>query len=98
MSDERDRKYGSDPEALAWARERIEKALARVEDMAAHLADKGQADKADGYRGAAWRVRSLLIGGEGCSVGAFDPRMVDFYAMKCVHGHPLDDRSHRCGV
>ena len=97
-NDERDRLYGSDPDALAWARERVEKALGRVEDMADHLAGKGQDDKAEGYRGAAWRVRSLLVGGEGCSVGAFDERMADFYAMRCIHGHQLDDRTHRCGA
>lgn len=94
--DERDRLYGSDPEALAWARSKVEIALKRVEDMAAHLASKGEDDKANGYRGAAWRVRSLLIGEGGCSVAAFDERMVDFYALRCVHGRPLDDREHRC--
>lgn len=94
--DERDRHYGSDTEALAWARDRVEAAVRRVDDMAAHLESKGEADKANGYRGAAWRIRSLLLGGEGCSVGAFDERMADYYAMRCVHGHQLDDRSHRC--
>jgi hypothetical protein len=96
VSADRARKYGSDPEALSWARERVEKALQRVEDMAAHLAEKGEVDKAEGYRGAAWRVRSLLIGGEGCSVAAFDGRMADFYAMRCIHGRLLDD-PHVCG-
>jgi hypothetical protein len=97
MDAERGRTYGSDPEALAWARERVEKALARVEDMAAHLTERGELDKAEGYRGAAWRIRSLLIGGEGCSVASFDGRMADFYAMRCIHGFLLDDRGHVCG-
>lgn len=73
-------KYGRDPEALAWARERVEKQLAFVERMAAHLAEKGETAKAEGYRGAAWRMRSMLIGGDGCVVGAFDERLPEFLA------------------
>jgi hypothetical protein len=96
VSEDRDRKYGSDPEALAWARSKVEIALRRVEDMGNHLAEKGKPEKAEGYRGAAWRVRSLLVGGEGCSVGSFDERMADFYAMQCIHGFPLDT-AHICG-
>lgn len=46
--DERARRFGSDPEALEWARERVEKALGRAEDMAAHLEAKGDAEKASG--------------------------------------------------
>lgn len=96
--DERDRRYGSDPEALAWARSKVELALKRVEDMAKHLKSRGETEQAEGYSGAQWRVASLLLGGEGCSVGAFDPRIADFYAMRCIHGHQLDDREHHCGV
>lgn len=94
--DERARHFGSDPDALQWARERAQAAIDKAEAMAAHLASKGDAAKADGYRGAIWRISSLLIGGEGCSVGAFDPRMADFYATSCIHGHLLDDKEHRC--
>lgn len=74
-------KFDRDPEALAWAREKLTKQLDFVERMASHLADKGETEKAEGYRGAAWRVRSTLIGGEGCVVGGFDERLPEFLSL-----------------
>lgn len=67
--------YSRDPEALAWAREKVAKQIDFIGEMADHLTEKGEADRADGYRQAAERMRSMLIGGSGCVVGAFDERL-----------------------
>ena len=74
-------KFDRDPEALAWAREKLTKQLKFVERMAAHLDEKGETEKAKGYRGAAWRISSMLIGGEGCVVGGFDERLPEMLAL-----------------
>lgn len=71
-------KYDTDPEALAWARDRVQgfiEKMRRFEEQAKH------ADPAAPERERQWRVfgnmlQDAFIGGSGCVVAAFDERMV----------------------
>lgn len=65
--------YDRDPEAIAWARRKIERSI--------DMADRGSRESETGeqrerWRFAAWFMRREFIGsGEGCVITAFDERL-----------------------
>lgn len=70
--------FDRDPEALAWARGKVERALGAVTDLAASAERPGReedAHKATGMRLAVWKLRKSLLGDGGCTVGSLDPRL-----------------------
>lgn len=72
-----DSKFDLDPEALAWARTKVEKFIKKMRNF------EEQASHGDPYspeRERQWRVfgnivRMDLIGGEGCVIALFDERL-----------------------
>lgn len=67
--------YDLDPDALAWARAKVERLINRFADFERQCTEKGDTDRAKAWKRAAWDVRRGLIGGEGCVIGAFDERL-----------------------
>lgn len=73
--------YDRDPEALAWARAKVQREIDKLRDFERQCTDRGDAEKA-----AQWRkMRNLLamrfIGGTGCVIAAFDERRPAFAVL-----------------
>jgi hypothetical protein len=71
-------KYDTDPEALAWARERVQgliDKMRRFEEQAKHAVPDAP-DRARQWRVFGNLLESDFIGGSGCVIAAFDERMV----------------------
>lgn len=69
-------RFDSDPEALAWARARVEKHLDRLDQNAA-LATGMSGERWKGAANASRFLRRALVGDGGCVYGAFDERLPD---------------------
>lgn len=67
-------RYDTDPDALAWARTRVQHQIDRLAAFEARAAETGKANLAHGLSMARRSTEQLLLGGEGCVVGAFDER------------------------
>jgi hypothetical protein len=67
--------FDSDPEALAWARSKIQGRADRYAEWEQKARDEGDEDKAMRWR----RLKNMLhmdfIGGEGCVIAGFDERL-----------------------
>lgn len=73
MSDEKaGRKFDRDPEALAWARAKVQAVVDKYTDFEAQA--KGDTVAAARWRTATFVLRRELIGGEGCTITRFDYR------------------------
>ena len=82
--------FDDDPEALAWARARVEREIARMQDF------QRQA-KAKGRDPLPWlRHKNLLhrafIGGSGCVIAAFDERRPAIRAAERAAGYDPDEK------
>lgn len=67
-------RYDTDPDALAWARTRVQHQLDRLAEFEARATETGRTELAHGLSMARRSTEQLLLGGEGCVVGAFDER------------------------
>lgn len=67
-------RYDTDPDALAWARAKVQHYIDRLAKFEEHATDSNSSNKARGLRVARRSAEQTLIGGEGCVVGAFDER------------------------
>lgn len=96
-------KFDRDPEALAWARAKIQHEIDRCDKFHASAIAAGKPEQGEMWRRLANRMRRTFIGGEGCAIAAFDERMPDF-ARAIDHSIPpaIDravKRDHTlCGV
>ncbi len=68
-------KFDSDPEAIAWAREKILRAVGQAEQFEQHNRDTGSLEWAERWRITAKFMRQKLLGGKGCVIAAFDERL-----------------------
>lgn len=68
-------RFDTDPDALAWARAKIQQTVERAEQFEKHAAERGQADMAARWRLAAQVMRRDLLGGRGCVIAGFDERL-----------------------
>lgn len=70
--------YDLDPAALAWARQKIQRHIDKLDawhaEVAVRLAD-ADIEKARRWREIAFYMRRAFIGGEGCVIAAFDERL-----------------------
>lgn len=69
-----DSPYDADPEALAWARAKIQHQVDRCRKFHASAMAAGKPEQAETWRHLANRMERDLIGGEGCTIAAFDVR------------------------
>jgi NTP pyrophosphatase (non-canonical NTP hydrolase) len=67
-------RYDTDPDALAWARAKVQHYIDRLARFEEHATDSNSSNKARGLRVARRSAEQTLIGGEGCVIGAFDER------------------------
>lgn len=95
--------YDTDPEALAWARAKVQHYIDRLAKFEKQATESNSSNKARGLRVARRSAEQTLIGGEGCTIAAFDERLPDF--TRAVDGAipPAIDRSVRrdhslCGI
>jgi hypothetical protein len=96
-------RYDTDPDALAWARAKVQHHIERLVEFERQADTKGDIDKARGLAIARRSTEQLLIGGEGCVIGAFDARRPDFTRAVDSALPPAVDRAVRrdhslCGV
>ena len=73
-------KFDSDPEAVAWAREKIQRAVAQAEELEKHAQGTGQPQIAERWRVTVQFMRMKLLGGRGCVIAAFDERLPEWVA------------------
>lgn len=89
--------FDADPESIAWARERIQKAIDRAERFHRHAAESDNPDAAEKWRFTAAFMRQSLLGGQTCVIALFDERLPEWVkaleesrpAAKCTH--PRED-------
>lgn len=67
--------FDFDPEAIAWARAKVERLSARIEKHATWLDDAGRSDEATGLRRALYFIDRDVLGGSGCVIGSLDDRL-----------------------
>lgn len=67
-------RFGSDPDALEWARGHCERLRDKYRGFEATAARDGRIDQAAFWRKAANMLQMQLIGGTGCVITPFDER------------------------
>lgn len=67
----------SDPEALAWARAKVQNRIDHYRKFERQATEQGSSDPKQ-WRLIAWSLERDFIGGEGCVVAAFDERLPKF--------------------
>lgn len=65
-------RFDTDPAALAWARGKVEQLAEKYAGFEQASSTQPAADK---WRAVVYILRRDLIGGEGCTIAAFDRRM-----------------------
>jgi hypothetical protein len=73
-------RYDRDPDALAWARAKVQHHLDRLVKFEQQADIRGDTDKARGLAIARRSTEQLLIGGQGCVIAAFDARLPEWTA------------------
>lgn len=68
-------KYDYDPEALAWARAKVQDEIDRCRKFAESARAAGKPEQGEMWRRLANRMQRMFIGGEGCVMGYFDERL-----------------------
>lgn len=71
-------RYDTDPEALAWARTKVQDEIQRCRKFAESARAAGEPEQSEMWRRLANRMERTFIGGEGCVIGYFDERLPDF--------------------
>ena len=69
--------YDADPEALAWARAKIQAEIDRARRFALSAEVVNDEHQTDMWRRLANRMQRVFIGGDGCVHAAFDERLPD---------------------
>lgn len=71
-------RFDSDPDAIAWARGKIQQYVERAEAFQKHNTDTGSPEWAERWRITAAYMRRTLLGGKGCVIAAFDERLPEW--------------------
>lgn len=71
-------RFDTDPDAIAWARAKIQHAVERAEQFQKHNTDTGSPEWAERWRITAAYMRRTLLGGRGCVIAAFDERLPEW--------------------
>ena len=71
-------RFDTDPDALAWARGKIQHAVERAEQFQKHNTDGCDPEWAERWRITAAYMRRTLLGGRGCVIAAFDERLPEW--------------------
>lgn len=68
-------RYDRDPEALAWARTKVQDEIDRCRKFADSEKAADKPEQAEMWRRLANRMQRQFIGGDGCVMGYFDERL-----------------------
>lgn len=71
-------RFDTDPDAIAWARGKIQQCVERAEQFQKHNTDTGSPEWAERWRITAAYMRRTLLGGRGCVIAAFDERLPEW--------------------
>lgn len=71
-------RFDSDPEAIAWAREKIKWAVRAAERHEKHANDARDLKSGQRWHIVAGFMRRTLLGGQGCAIAAFDERLPEW--------------------
>lgn len=74
MTETTTRDFDRDPEALAWARAKVQRDIDRYRRFESAARSEGRTEQASLWRKMANLLNMDFIGGEGCSIAAFDER------------------------
>lgn len=96
-------RYDYDPEALAWARTKVQDYIDRLADFEQQAKAKDDPLTAHGCGVANLLAQRHFLGDGGCTIGAFDERLPDFArAIDNALPAPIDRAIRRdhslCGV
>lgn len=86
MSDIDDR-FDRDPEALAWARDRVRRYLDRLADFERQAEAKGDPITEYGCAVARVMAERHFLGDGACTLGTFDERMPQFLTLQEAETH-----------
>lgn len=91
MTTDRDRlrRFDSDPDALAWARAKVQHQVDRLRDFERQATERGDTEQALQWRKMATMLRRQFLGGTGCVIAAFDERKPDYERMVSAPGTTL---------
>lgn len=81
-------RYDTDPEALAWARAKVQHHIERLAKFEQQATASGQDAKARGLAIARRSTERYFLGDGGCTIGAFDERRPEFTATFDAAGAP----------
>lgn len=71
-------RFDSDPDAIAWARGKIQQYVERAELFEKHAREAHNLEMAAHWRITAAYMRRTLLGGRGCVIAAFDERLPEW--------------------
>ncbi|MFB7312948.1 hypothetical protein [Streptomyces sp. NPDC056192] len=84
-------RFDRDPEALAWARAKIQHEIDRCEDFHRSATAAGKAEQGEMWRRLGNRMKRVFIGGEDCTIAAFDERLPELaHAIDKAIPAPID--------
>jgi hypothetical protein len=75
MSELRFSRFDTDPEAIAWAREKVQGVIMQAELFEKQANDARQLKVAQRWHLVASFMRRTLLGGHGCAITPFDERL-----------------------
>lgn len=71
-------RFDRDPEALAWARTKVQAEIDRADKFVQQATADGATESAEFWRRHALHLHRSFIGGEGCAIACFDERRPAF--------------------
>lgn len=74
-------RYDYDPDAIEWARSRVEKLVSKYREFECMARNAGNQERAGQWRKFANLFEMELIGGTGCTIRPFDPRAAEMHAL-----------------
>ncbi len=78
--------FGTNPEALAWAREHVERVAAKYRGFEATARSEGRMEMASQWRKFANLLQMELVGGKGCVITPFDERRPQILGAEAREG------------
>ncbi|MFJ9633739.1 hypothetical protein ACIRU8_39205 [Streptomyces sp. NPDC101175] len=88
-------RYDTDPDALAWARTRVQQYLDRLADFEQQAKTKGDHITEYGCKAARAMAERHFLGDGGCTIGVFDERLPALAAAVNHSIPPAIDRAMR---
>lgn len=88
-------KYDRDPEALTWARAKVQAGIDRAEKFVEQATAADKPEAAQKWRYIANLLRNSFIGGEGCVIARFDERLPELRKALDNARPALTDRTEK---